>query len=119
MIVSDANLDVSKMSPCISMLFACAMLGIGGFVVLPTDTVTIADHGHMVGSPKGAEEDRGVFLPGNVILGGLFSIHQNSKHEDRSCGNRIDEYIQLLDAMLFAIDQINNDSTLLPGIHRE
>lgn len=53
---------------------------------------------------------------GNVTLGGLFPVHEYGTPRE-PCG-AISEFrgIQRLEAMLFAIEQINHDSTLLPGI---
>ncbi|GAB6033506.1 hypothetical protein CHUAL_013385 [Chamberlinius hualienensis] len=52
---------------------------------------------------------------GELYLGGLVPIH--TRGEKTFCGpiNK-DRGIQRLEAMMFAIDRINNDSTLLPGI---
>lgn len=54
-------------------------------------------------------------LNGDIILGGLFPVHEKG---DRSpCGSAIyNRGIQRLEAMLYAIDLINNDTDLLPGI---
>jgi hypothetical protein len=53
---------------------------------------------------------------GNVTLGGLFPVHEYGSPRE-PCG-AISEFrgIQRLEAMLFAIEQINNDKHLLPGI---
>lgn len=53
--------------------------------------------------------------PGDIVLGGLFPIHVRG--EKTFCGaiNK-DRGIQRLEAMLFAIDRINNDSSLLPNV---
>jgi hypothetical protein len=53
---------------------------------------------------------------GNVILGGLFPVHEYGSPRE-PCG-AISEYrgVQRLEAMLFAIEQINNQKNLLPGI---
>lgn len=54
-------------------------------------------------------------IPGDIILGGLFPVHV--KGERTPCGSAIyNRGIQRLEAMLFAIDKINNESKLLPGI---
>jgi hypothetical protein len=55
-------------------------------------------------------------LSGDVILGGLFPVHEYGSPRE-PCG-AISHFrgIQRLEAMLFAIDQINNDKHLLPGI---
>ncbi|KAL3230343.1 hypothetical protein MRX96_023397 [Rhipicephalus microplus] len=54
-------------------------------------------------------------IPGDIILGGLFPVHRKSGHS--GCGALNGERgIQRLEAMLFAIDQINQDPSLLNGI---
>jgi len=55
-------------------------------------------------------------LSGDVTLGGLFPVHEYGSPRE-PCG-AISHFrgIQRLEAMLFAIDQINNDEQLLPGI---
>ncbi|CAH2275658.1 metabotropic glutamate receptor 3, partial [Pelobates cultripes] len=53
---------------------------------------------------------------GDLVLGGLFPINEKGSGMDE-CGRiNEDRGIQRLEAMLFAIDQINRDSILLPGI---
>ncbi|CAF1233682.1 unnamed protein product [Rotaria sordida] len=53
---------------------------------------------------------------GDVTLGGLFPVHEYGNPRE-PCG-AISEFrgIQRLEAMLFAIEQINNNKQLLPGI---
>ncbi|KAL3189489.1 hypothetical protein MRX96_002796 [Rhipicephalus microplus] len=54
-------------------------------------------------------------VPGDIVLGGLFPIHE--KGERTRCGKiNKDRGIQRLEAMLFAIDRINEDPSLLGGI---
>lgn len=54
-------------------------------------------------------------VPGDIVLGGLFPIHE--KGERTRCGKiNKDRGIQRLEAMLFAIDRINKDPALLNGI---
>ena len=48
-----------------------------------------------------------------VILGGLFSIHEN---ENNRCGRVHTHIIQLVEAMALTIDRINNDTNFLPGV---
>ena len=50
---------------------------------------------------------------GKIVLGGLFPIHQN---ENGKCGQILDLGIQRQEAMVFAIQKINNDHTLLPNL---
>lgn len=54
-------------------------------------------------------------IPGDIILGGLFPVHHRSGHS--GCGALNGERgIQRLEAMLFALDRINQDPSLLNGI---
>ena len=59
---------------------------------------------------------RSAYRSGDVTLGGLFPVHEYGS-PGAPCG-AISEFrgIQRLEAMLFAIEQINNDSHLLPDI---
>ena len=49
----------------------------------------------------------------DIILGGLFPVHKN---EDGSCGEILDLGVQRLEAMVLAIDMVNDDPALLPGL---
>uniref|UniRef100_A0A8C0CR01 Glutamate metabotropic receptor 2 n=1 Tax=Balaenoptera musculus TaxID=9771 RepID=A0A8C0CR01_BALMU len=55
-------------------------------------------------------------LEGDLILGGLFPVHQKGGPAEE-CGP-VNEHrgIQRLEAMLFALDRINHDPSLLPGV---
>lgn len=53
-------------------------------------------------------------VPGDIILGGIFPLHEKNNY---SCGHiRFDRGIQRAEAMLFALDKVNKDPTILPGI---
>lgn len=53
-------------------------------------------------------------IDGHIIIGGLFPIHNKG---EKGCGAiNADRGIERLEAFLFTIDEINNSSTLLPGI---
>ncbi|XP_062609120.1 metabotropic glutamate receptor 4-like [Saccostrea cucullata] len=55
-------------------------------------------------------------LDGNMIFGGLFPMHEKGQ-SGKDCGTiKKEKGIQRLEAMLFAIDKINADENLLPGI---
>uniref|UniRef100_A0A8C2HPL4 Metabotropic glutamate receptor 3 n=1 Tax=Cyprinus carpio TaxID=7962 RepID=A0A8C2HPL4_CYPCA len=55
-------------------------------------------------------------IDGDLVLGGLFPIHEKGMGMDE-CGRiNEDRGIQRLEAMLFAIDQINQDVGLLTGV---
>lgn len=57
-------------------------------------------------------------IPGDIVLGGIFPMHEHqSAMRDYPCGAIKEEKgIQRLEAMLYAIDQINKDDRLLPNI---
>ncbi|XP_018322676.1 metabotropic glutamate receptor isoform X2 [Agrilus planipennis] len=60
-------------------------------------------------------EQMAVLVSGQIVLGGLIPIHE--KGESSPCGDKIyNRGVQRLEAMLFAIDMINADPDLLPGI---
>jgi len=55
--------------------------------------------------------------PGDVKLGALFPIHKAGKKPGKPCGNiQKEDGIQPLEAMLFALDEINANKDILPGI---
>lgn len=64
-------------------------------------------------SPPSRREIR---IEGDLVLGGLFPVHEKGGGVDE-CGRiNEDRGIQRLEAMLFAIDRINSDPLLLPGV---
>lgn len=55
-------------------------------------------------------------IDGDISLGGLFPVHARG-HEGKPCGElKKEKGINRLEAMLFALDRINNDHELLPNI---
>ncbi|XP_051562392.1 metabotropic glutamate receptor 4-like [Myxocyprinus asiaticus] len=55
-------------------------------------------------------------IDGDISLGGLFPVHSRG-HEGKPCGElKKEKGIHRLEAMLFALDRINNDHELLPNI---
>ncbi|XP_047227809.1 glutamate receptor, metabotropic 6a [Girardinichthys multiradiatus] len=55
-------------------------------------------------------------LPGDITLGGLFPIHARGPH-GINCGElKKEKGIHRMEAMLYALDQINSDPELLPNI---
>lgn len=67
-----------------------------------------------VGDPP--QSRREIRIEGDLVLGGLFPVHEKGAGVEE-CG-RVNEArgIQRLEAMLFAIDRINSDKNLLPGV---
>ncbi len=55
-------------------------------------------------------------IPGDITLGGLFPVHARG-HAGIPCGEiKKEKGIHRLEAMLYALDQINSDPELLPNI---
>ncbi|XP_043356496.1 metabotropic glutamate receptor 4 isoform X3 [Dermochelys coriacea] len=75
-------------------------------------------------NPAGSAKPRGqghphmnsIRLDGDITLGGLFPVHGRGT-EGKACGElKKEKGIHRLEAMLFALDRINNDPDLLPNI---
>ncbi|XP_043674071.1 metabotropic glutamate receptor [Vespula pensylvanica] len=59
-------------------------------------------------------ERESVLIPGDIVLGGLFPVHEKG---GSACGpNVYNRGVQRLEAMLFAVDQINRETRILPDI---
>ncbi|GFR26914.1 metabotropic glutamate receptor 4 [Trichonephila clavata] len=58
---------------------------------------------------------KAVEIDGDIILGGLISIHE--KHENLFCGPLMPNgSVQALEAILFTLDKVNAEKDFLPGI---
>ncbi|KAG7454318.1 hypothetical protein MATL_G00258420 [Megalops atlanticus] len=67
-----------------------------------------------LGEPGFARKD--IKIDGDLVLGGLFPVHEKGLGADE-CGRvNEDRGVQRLEAMLFAVDEINSDPALLPGV---
>ena len=56
-----------------------------------------------------------VSVPGDIILGDLFPVHE--KGEYGPCGPQVyHRGVQRLEAMMFAVNTINKNETLLPNV---
>ncbi|XP_068709897.1 metabotropic glutamate receptor 3-like isoform X1 [Montipora foliosa] len=56
-------------------------------------------------------------IAGDIILGGLFPIHKRSNETENGCGKMdLNPGYQYLASMLFAMQEINKDDDILPGI---
>ena len=61
-------------------------------------------------------EIKEIKIEGDIILGGLFPMHEKGTG-GQACGDIKEEKgIQRVEAMLYALDKINNDTNLLPNI---
>ena len=53
---------------------------------------------------------------GDIILGGLFRVHQLGEAADAQCGEIDTKGLGLAQCMIFAVEKINNNSNILPNI---
>ena len=57
------------------------------------------------------------YINGDILIGGLFPVHHTAGSGGKLCsGLQKDRGIERLEAMLFTIDEINENGTVLPGI---
>ncbi|KAM6174119.1 taste receptor type 1 member 2 [Erethizon dorsatum] len=79
----------------------------------------------ILAGPAEKAENFDFFLPGDYLLGGLFTLHANAKgtsHLTILQVPKCEEYdmkvlgYNLMQAMRFAVEEINNQSSLLPGV---
>ncbi|CAG9531572.1 unnamed protein product, partial [Cercopithifilaria johnstoni] len=59
---------------------------------------------------------RQVFLKGDIMLGGLFPVHEAGLNGSECGVLKAAQGVQRLQAMIYALDLVNNDETILPGI---
>lgn len=75
---------------------------------------SITFHGN--DTSKLSRSDESAIIKGDIILGGLFPVHQKGE-DGAECGAiNINRGVQRLEAMLFTVDRINSDANVLPGI---
>ncbi|XP_075404815.1 metabotropic glutamate receptor 5 isoform X2 [Tenrec ecaudatus] len=74
----------------------------------------------VLGSAPSSERRVVAHMPGDIIIGALFSVHHQptvDKVHERKCGAVREQYgIQRVEAMLHTLERINSDPTLLPNI---
>ncbi|KAM4846359.1 metabotropic glutamate receptor 5 [Thomomys bottae] len=72
------------------------------------------------GSAQSSERRVVAHMPGDIIIGALFSVHHQptvDKVHERKCGAVREQYgIQRVEAMLHTLERINSDPTLLPNV---
>lgn len=60
---------------------------------------------------------KSAYIDGHIMIGGLFPVHKKHPNPLVSCGDiQGDRGIQRLEAMLYALDRVNDDKKLLPHI---
>ncbi|XP_036142893.1 metabotropic glutamate receptor isoform X2 [Monomorium pharaonis] len=61
-------------------------------------------------------QNEAVLIPGDIVLGGLFPVHEKGVGPVACGPNIYHRGVQRLEAMLFAVDQINEQDEILPGV---
>ena len=76
---------------------------------VPSEVVRTAE-----GRIRGVRQREGV----DFVLGGLFPVHDSASESGGGrCGDvRVERGLERMEAMLFALDRINDDTDLLPGL---
>lgn len=57
-----------------------------------------------------------VLVRGDILLGGLFPVHEAGLNGSECGLLKAAQGVQRLQAMLFALEAVNADNTVLPGI---
>lgn len=84
-------------------------------MAIGTLTVLLLSLLHLSAAITAQPDALSVTQPGDIMLGGLFPIHE--KGEKSPCGHKVYyRGLQRLEAMMFAIDTINADKNILPGL---
>lgn len=83
---------------------------------LPALVLVVLSRGVLLSVGEQSQSRKEIRIEGDLVLGGLFPVHEKGAGMEE-CGRvNEDRGIQRLEAMLFAIDRINMDRTLLPGV---
>lgn len=62
------------------------------------------------------EKESGIFIPGDIVIGGVFPVHGAGTHNTPCATLNKERGIQRLEAMRFAVQQVNDDPNLLKGV---
>ena len=87
--------------------------------VLFAALTTIHESNHQVNHLH--KRNKHIYIPGDIILGGQFSVHirnhSSAMHDGLECeGTFSRASFQEVEAMLQAVDEVNSNHTLLPGV---
>ncbi|XP_029908993.1 metabotropic glutamate receptor 3 isoform X2 [Myripristis murdjan] len=83
---------------------------------LPALVLVVLSRGVLLSVGEQSQSRKEIRIEGDLVLGGLFPVHEKGAGMEE-CGRvNEDRGIQRLEAMLFAIERINMDRTLLPGV---
>ena len=68
-----------------------------------------------LGNCNGLQHVESAYKDGDIMLGGLFDLHK-SKSDNDGCGDLIASNLGYTEAMIFAIESINKNKSLLPNV---
>ncbi|KAM4546998.1 glutamate receptor, metabotropic 5a isoform 1-T2 [Fundulus diaphanus] len=92
----------------------------GAILLLGTDLCWLSLKEKAVVSAQNNERRVLAHIPGDIIIGALFSVHHQppaDKVHERKCGAVREQYgIQRVEAMMHTLDRINADPNILPNI---
>ncbi|XP_065350296.1 metabotropic glutamate receptor 3-like isoform X1 [Cloeon dipterum] len=73
----------------------------------------------LISASDAGNDTRLLRMNGDIILGGIFPMHEHrgAGHQSLCGAVKEEKGVQRLEAMLYAIDEINKDPDLLPGIN--
>uniref|UniRef100_A0A3B5LY24 Metabotropic glutamate receptor 5 n=1 Tax=Xiphophorus couchianus TaxID=32473 RepID=A0A3B5LY24_9TELE len=101
------------------MKILCVRL-FGVILLLATDLSWLSLKEQAVASAQNNERRVLAHIPGDIIIGALFSVHHQppaDKVHERKCGAVREQYgIQRVEAMMHTLDRINADPNILPNI---
>ncbi|XP_005807115.1 metabotropic glutamate receptor 5-like [Xiphophorus maculatus] len=102
-----------------TMKILCVRL-FGVILLLATDLSWLSLKEQAVASAQNNERRVLAHIPGDIIIGALFSVHHQppaDKVHERKCGAVREQYgIQRVEAMMHTLDRINADPNILPNI---
>ncbi|XP_053703177.1 metabotropic glutamate receptor 5-like isoform X1 [Synchiropus splendidus] len=99
---------------------ACTLKALSVLVLLGADPTWLLRRPHVGVSAQNTERRVLAYIPGDIIIGALFSVHHQppaDKVHERKCGAVREQYgIQRVEAMMHTLDRINADPHILPNI---
>ncbi|KAI6175835.1 7 transmembrane receptor [Aphelenchoides bicaudatus] len=63
-----------------------------------------------------ADSLRSVLVEGDIMLGGLFPVHEAGRNSTQCGAIKADQGLQRMTAMLYALKLVNEDKKILPGV---
>lgn len=59
---------------------------------------------------------RSVYVEGDIMLGGLFPVHEAGRNSTQCGAIKAEQGLQRMTAMLYALKLVNEDPKILPGV---